>query len=290
MIATAHPSCGYAPLQRLATNRCTALLVRRSRPRINDSNETAQSGIPSDPPVTPPRRSNSSHVVAPTTGFNPPWPADRANSGSEEHKPARPATLMEFLPLRRLSPSESTPRRIATPATFRPQGFSPSRRITPRSDARPCFMPETPMGFRSPGGYPHCQVPWLVTRELPSWRFSDHCGVNSATNGTRSPQTPSRELTSRVFAAFRALLRQWIRTAAGLLHPRQTADPLLSFLRLSRVLPNAYRPRRALRVPLLRLALSPSSSQPRDKPETNLRRARCVPADSPENAGFHSEK
>lgn len=159
MIATAHPSCGYAPLQRLATNRCTALLVRRSRPRINDSNETAQSGIPSDPPVTPPRRSNSSHVVAPTTGFNPPWPADRANSGSEEHKPARPATLMEFLPLRRLSPSESTPRRIATPATFRPQGFSPSRRFPPRSGVWPYFMPVTSLGLNPSGISPRYQVP-----------------------------------------------------------------------------------------------------------------------------------
>jgi hypothetical protein len=77
---------------------------------------------------------------------------------------------MEFLPLRRMSPSESTPRRLATPATFRPQGFSPSRRIPPRSDARPCFMPVTPMGFRSSGVSPRCQVPQLVAPELPSWR------------------------------------------------------------------------------------------------------------------------
>jgi len=79
---------------------------------------------------------------------------------------------MEFLPLRRMSPSESTPRRLATPATFRPQGFAPSRRIPPRSNARPCFMPVTPMGFRSSGVFPRCQVLRLVTEELPSWRFS----------------------------------------------------------------------------------------------------------------------
>lgn len=134
----------------------------------------AHSGIPADSPVTPPKRSNSSHAVAPTTGFNPTWPADLATPSAPKNrkKPTRSATLMEFLPLRRMSPSESTPRRLATPTTFRPQGFSPSRRIPPRSDARPCFMPVTPMGFRSPGVFPHCQVLRLVTEELPSWRFS----------------------------------------------------------------------------------------------------------------------
>jgi len=69
----------------------------------------------------------------------------------KSRRPARSATLMEFLPLRRLSPSESTSRRDATPTTFRPQGFSPSRRFAPHSDVRPCFMPVTPMGFALQG-------------------------------------------------------------------------------------------------------------------------------------------
>jgi hypothetical protein len=73
-----------------------------------------------------------------------------------------------FLPLRRLSSGESTPPRLASPGTFRPQGFAPSRRIPPRLNARPCFMPETPMGFRSPGGFPHRQVHRLVAAGLPS--------------------------------------------------------------------------------------------------------------------------
>jgi hypothetical protein len=51
------------------------------------------------------------------------------------------------LPLRRLSSGESTPPRLASPGTFRPQGFTPSRRLSPRPNARPCFVPETPMGF-----------------------------------------------------------------------------------------------------------------------------------------------
>jgi len=36
-------------------------------------------------------------------------------------------------------------------------------------------------GVRPSGVFPHCQVLRLVTRELPSWRSSTHCGVNSAT-------------------------------------------------------------------------------------------------------------
>jgi len=62
------------------------------------------------------------------------------------------------LPLRRIGPSESTSPRLTTPGTFRPQGFSPSRRLPPRSNARPCFMPITSLGFCSPGGFPHNQV------------------------------------------------------------------------------------------------------------------------------------
>jgi hypothetical protein len=46
----------------------------------------AHSGIPADLPVTPPKRSNSSHAVAPTTGFNPTWPADLAASSAPKNR------------------------------------------------------------------------------------------------------------------------------------------------------------------------------------------------------------
>lgn len=77
-----------------------------------------------------------------------------------------------FLPLRRMNPSESTPPRFASPGTFRPQGFAPSRRFPPRSDLRPYFMPVAPLGFCSTGIFPHCQVPELVAPWMPSWRYS----------------------------------------------------------------------------------------------------------------------
>jgi hypothetical protein len=40
---------------------------------------------------------------------------------------------------------------LPKPGTFRPQGFAPSRRLAPRSDVRPCFMPVTSMGFTLQG-------------------------------------------------------------------------------------------------------------------------------------------
>jgi len=96
----------------------------------------------------------------------------------------RSTTLMEFLPLRRLSPSESTSRRLATPTTFRPQGFSPSRRLTPRSNARSCFIPVTPMGFRPSGVFPRCQVPRARhPQNFPHGVFPPHCAASSATQG-----------------------------------------------------------------------------------------------------------
>jgi hypothetical protein len=72
------------------------------------------------------------------------------------------------MPLRRVGTSESTPPRFAEPGTFRPQGFSPSRRITPRLHVRPCFMPVTSLGFCPSGIFPRCQHPRLVAPELPS--------------------------------------------------------------------------------------------------------------------------
>lgn len=154
-------------------------------------------GIPTDQPATQPRPCSSSHVVAPTTRYNPTGPASPTSvlelsvrcavRLSEEnlltHRQSHHDLSEEISwllqrrilkrrafqqlswnssPLRRINSSESTKPRFASPGTFRPQGFSPSRQFTPRLNARPCFMPETPMGFRSTRGFPHNQV--LLTR------------------------------------------------------------------------------------------------------------------------------
>jgi hypothetical protein len=101
-----------------------------------------------------------------------------------------------FAPLRRLCPSESTPPRVTSPGTFRPQGFTPSRRITPRPNARPYFMPVTPVGFfrlsrgfppllgsagSSPANNPHGvlpRFPYVLHRnEARSCLAAPHCRV-----------------------------------------------------------------------------------------------------------------
>jgi len=80
-----------------------------------------------------------------------------------------------LLTLRRISSSESTPRRFATPTTFRPQGFAPSRRFTPRSNVRPYFMPVTPMGFP-------------LSRDLPSLSGSTDSSPGNCPPGVSPPQ------------------------------------------------------------------------------------------------------
>jgi hypothetical protein len=91
-----------------------------------------------------------------------------------------------FFPLRRMSLSESTPLRFAKPDTFRPQGFSPSRRVTPRPDVRPCFMPVAPMGFSALQGFtPATRSSRLVTTGLPSWRSPSFTQAISASEADR---------------------------------------------------------------------------------------------------------
>lgn len=138
-------------------------------------------------------------------------------------------------PLRRLSPGESTPPRLAIPSTFRPQGFTPSRRISPRPDVRPYFRPVTPMGFRSSGTFPRCQAPRLVTARLPSWRLLlARCYYNY--NNKRGVRV-TRSMLPRIFGRLQGLA-----PAADPYHRRSVTsqsmtDSLLSFALPSRVLP-----------------------------------------------------
>lgn len=63
-----------------------------------------------------------------------------------------PAALMRFLPLQRLRSRESGSRGgCHAPATFRPQGFAPSRRLPPPETFRACSIPERSWGSRLQG-------------------------------------------------------------------------------------------------------------------------------------------
>jgi hypothetical protein len=107
-------------------------------------------------PADWPKPHDASHVVAPPSGYNP--------SGPPVCHPLRGRIACQqlpwsFSPLRRLSLNESTWPQFTSLGTFRPQGFPPSRRLAPHPDAQPYFRLVTPMGFRSTGAFPHCQVP-----------------------------------------------------------------------------------------------------------------------------------
>jgi len=165
-----------------------------------------------------------------------------------------------------MSPGESTPPRLASPGTFRPQGFAPSRRFSPRLNARPYFMPETPMGFRSPGAFPHRQVHRLVAAGLPSWRFSTastdcQCEAPASTrrNANHGPLPPPGPCSDSESVPSRDCY---------ILCDGRSPPELRC---LSRVLPNTHRPRRMPRVPLLRFALPQASSvDRRQKPMINV--------------------
>ena len=107
-------------------------------------------GLPTDSPAFRPKPSGNSHVVKPSSGFT---HLARQLIGFLGHRP-RWQLSWSSAPLRRLSTSESTPPRFATPGTFRPQGFSPSRRLAPRPHLQSYFRLVTPMGFPLSRGFP----------------------------------------------------------------------------------------------------------------------------------------
>jgi len=232
-------------------------LVRRSRGApCATLKSQAHFGFPIDLPAARPKPCSSSHVVTPISGFNPntarsrssiPTPDELALSKDYVHDRLRRGSRQQlswsFFSLRRMNPSESTPPRLASPGTFRPQGFAPSRRFTPRSDLRPCFMPVTPLGF-------------LPSRDFPS--LSGHGARHPVDTllalllriplllrirGRSSPHTEVHVIANRRLQGFAPTVNPYCPSEA--LAPVETADSLLSLCHLSRVLPIALRPRRA---------------------------------------------
>ena len=172
-------------------------------------------------------------MVAPSSGFNPFGPP---TSPVSRETGSNRRLSWSLSPLRRFSPGESTPPRHATPSTFRPQGFSPSRRISPRPNARPYFRPVTPLGFRSSGTFPRCQAPRLVVAWLPSWRFLLGDAVTLIITTTEAPEA-TRSMLPRTFGRL-----QGLSPAADPYHRRSVTsqpmiDSLVSFAVPSRVLP-----------------------------------------------------
>lgn len=82
-------------------------------------------------------------------------PTRRPSRADHSHGVSRPSDAS----------APASPPASCHPRTLHPQGFSPSRRLAPHRHAQPCFMLVTPLGFCSPGGFPHRQV--RAARHVP---------------------------------------------------------------------------------------------------------------------------
>jgi hypothetical protein len=104
------------------------------------------------------------------------------------------------------------------PTTFRPQGFAPSRRFTPRFGLRPCFMPLPRPGFTPPGVWlpsrRPCRVPTVWTSAslcLPSLRAANRSGHNDR------PRPRGFAPSGRCVFPGRVLSRSGLRSPHGVL-------------------------------------------------------------------------
>jgi hypothetical protein len=114
------------------------------------------------------------------------------------HASRRPAPLLGFVPLQRIRGVESTlllPTGPIRPATFRPQGFAPSRRLTPPPTFR-TFRRGNARGVLPTGVSPPEQAHQLVASRFPLMAFVLRLGLppsrKERTWGARSDFLESR--------------------------------------------------------------------------------------------------
>jgi hypothetical protein len=77
-----------------------------------------------------------------------------------------------LVPLRRLSPSESTPPRFAKAGYVPSSGFLTLSTACSSLERPTLFHAGNARGVRPTGSSPHCQVSTLVAPRMPSWRCS----------------------------------------------------------------------------------------------------------------------
>jgi hypothetical protein len=224
-------------------------------------------GIPADQPATPPKRSSSSHAVAPTSGFNPTWPADLAARASP--KTSQSGSISDSHGVS--SPTTLEPERVySTPACH--TDYVPSSGFRTLSTAcsslgRPAlFHAGNAHGVAPFRGFPSLSgLTSSSPLRLPSWRFSS--AKRSKLRNARapdSPQTPSRACVTSLFRlqGFAPTVnpyRCWtVTSVASGRSPPELSPPLQGLALVSR-------PRRASREPLLRFTASSSNSLPRDE-------------------------
>jgi hypothetical protein len=113
----------------------------------------------------------------PLTGFS--FPSEYYRCAPQHAPQKAEASLAATLPLPRFVPlqrfsshKEQLPRRVPThPVVFRPQGFSPSRRLAPLVTYRAYFISNPPMGFALQG-FPPPASPYALSNAAPLlWFF-----------------------------------------------------------------------------------------------------------------------
>jgi hypothetical protein len=136
-----------------------------------------------DYPATGPKPSNSSHVVMPSSGYNPSGPPPTPPPAEAKGRAA--ATLMEFS-----APSTFEPERVHStpdchPGYVPPTGFLTLSTASSSLERSALFHAVTPLGFScSPGGFPRYQVQparhqWIALLALRSRHLSSsHQGKN----------------------------------------------------------------------------------------------------------------
>ena len=256
--------------------------------RICDSKSHARFGIPFDLPVAPPKRHDSSHAVAPTTGSNPALPANALTSQLPRRvsKHRLLATLMEF-PF----PSTLELRRVhSTPACLTgyvpSSGFHTLSTVCSSSERPALFHADNAHGISLSRGFP--SLPGSAgssPRKYPLDVSPTHRRIVNTWRPSLHAETRFSDLY-RLQGLAPTVNPYHLRTVTSL----AMADPLLSFGYLSRVLPSLTG---HVSRYVIHSCASPSLGvfgQMRDKPTFVLRQAGCASAASPESAGFCSEE
>jgi hypothetical protein len=185
-------------------------VIRSAAAEFVSSSATASSNRPSSEPFGSDSFSRASSPLRSLFAVPPCSP-------SQGHRPARVPSL--------IAASSKASTRTGTshfPATFRPQVFSTSRRLTPLSTLRAYCIPQPRPGFLRPGVSPDPQPFRLVAGPCPR-------AVVARTLTDRSRLPRSNASTSRPCSVNRYVPRGWCLAFPG-------AAPLFGFLLLQALL------------------------------------------------------
>jgi hypothetical protein len=159
-------------------------------------------GIPADQPAASPKRNSSSHAVAPTSGFNPTWPADLAATADPRTEQSSSTSDSHGVS----SPSTRKPERVYSTSVYHTDYVPPTGFYTLTTVSSSLERPALFHAGNAHGVLPFRGLPSLSgltsssPMRLPSWRFSSakHSKLRNA-GALDSPQAPSRAYVTGLF-------------------------------------------------------------------------------------------